>query len=88
LFQYLSQQLPAYPNNTVIKDELARTKTQLEAEFVFEQDRISTQSYYLGMLATVGLGIETMFTYEAICCSLTKALDSPLFNTYDSMSKA
>ena len=50
-------------NPTIIKDELARTKTQLEAEFVFEQDRISTQSYYLGMLATVGLGIETMFTY-------------------------
>ncbi|CAC9979996.1 FIG015547: peptidase, M16 family [uncultured Gammaproteobacteria bacterium] len=50
-------------NPAVIKNELARTKTQLEAEFVFEQDRISTQSYYLGMLATVGLGIETMFTY-------------------------
>jgi zinc protease len=28
-----------------------------------EQDRLSTQSYYLGMLATVGLGIETMFSY-------------------------
>jgi zinc protease len=24
-------------NPTIIKDELARTKTQLEAEFVFEQ---------------------------------------------------
>jgi zinc protease len=43
-------------NPAIIKDELARTKTQLEAEFVFEQDRLSTQSYYLGMLATVGLG--------------------------------
>jgi hypothetical protein len=41
---------------------LARTKTQLEAEFVFEQDRLSTQSYYLGILATVGLGIETIRT--------------------------
>jgi zinc protease len=50
-------------NPAIIKDELARTKTQLEAEFVFEQDRLSTQSYYLGMLATVGLGIETMFSY-------------------------
>jgi hypothetical protein len=50
-------------NPVIIKDELARTKTQLEAEFVFEQDRLSTQSYYLGMLATVGLGIETMFSY-------------------------
>jgi zinc protease len=37
-------------NPTVIKDELARTKTQLEAEFVFEQDRISTQSYYLNIV--------------------------------------
>jgi hypothetical protein len=41
-------------NPVIIKDELARTKTQLEAEFVFEQDRLSTQSYYLGMLATSG----------------------------------
>ncbi|SFV85700.1 FIG015547: peptidase, M16 family [hydrothermal vent metagenome] len=50
-------------NPNVIKDELARTKTQLEAEFIFEQDRISTQSYYLGMLSTVGLDIEKLFSY-------------------------
>jgi zinc protease len=30
---------------------------------VFEQDLISTQSYYLGMLSTVGLGIDKMFNY-------------------------
>jgi zinc protease len=47
----------------LIKDELIRTKAQLEADFVFEQDQISTQSYYLGMLSTVGLGIDKMFTY-------------------------
>ena len=50
-------------NPSLIKDELARTKMQLETGFVFEQDRISTQSYYLGLLATVGLDIETMFGY-------------------------
>ncbi|SHA05930.1 FIG015547: peptidase, M16 family [Bathymodiolus thermophilus thioautotrophic gill symbiont] len=48
---------------TVIEAELLRTKIQLEANFVFEQDHIGTQSYYLGMLATVGLGIETLFSY-------------------------
>jgi zinc protease len=47
----------------MIKEELLRTKIQLEASFVFEQDHISTQSYYLGMLATVGLPIETLFSY-------------------------
>ncbi|WXT99651.1 MAG: putative zinc protease [Catillopecten margaritatus gill symbiont] len=50
-------------NPNVIKEELARTKTQLEAEFVFEQDRISTQSYYLGMLSTIGLGIDKLPSY-------------------------
>ncbi|SMN15493.1 FIG015547: peptidase, M16 family [uncultured Candidatus Thioglobus sp.] len=47
----------------LLKDEVRRTKAQLEANFVFEQDQISTQSYYLGMLETVGLGIDKMFTY-------------------------
>lgn len=47
----------------LIKPELARTKTQLEANFVFEQDQISTQSYYLGMLSTVELNIDKMFNY-------------------------
>ncbi|MDC9715518.1 MAG: pitrilysin family protein [Gammaproteobacteria bacterium] len=50
-------------NPNLIKAELARIKTQLEAEFVFEQDRISTQSYYLGMLSTIGLNVETLFSY-------------------------
>ena len=47
----------------LIQGELSRTKAQLEADFVFEQDQISTQSYYLGMLSTVGLGIDKMFEY-------------------------
>ncbi len=47
----------------LIQPELKRTKAQLEASFVYEQDRISTQSYYLGMLETVGLGIDKMFEY-------------------------
>jgi zinc protease len=50
-------------NPDLIKNELAHTKTQLEAGFIFEQDRISTQSYYLGMLSTVGLNIEKFFSY-------------------------
>ncbi len=47
----------------LIQPELKRTKAQLEASFVYEQDRISTQSYYLGMLETVGLGINKIFEY-------------------------
>ena len=50
-------------NDELLKDEIRRTKAQLEANFVFEQDQISTQSYYLGMLQTVGLGIDKMFNY-------------------------
>ncbi len=47
----------------LIKDELVRTKAQLEADFVFEQDQISTQSFYLGMLSTTEIGIDKMFNY-------------------------
>ena len=50
-------------NPDFIQGELSRTKAQLEADFVFEQDQISTQSYYLGMLSTVGLGVDKMFNY-------------------------
>lgn len=50
-------------NPNVIQSELSRIKIQLEAEFIFKQDRLSTQSYYLGMLSTVGLGIENLFSY-------------------------
>ncbi len=47
----------------LLEDELARTKAQLEANFVFAQDQIFTQSYYLGMLSVVGLGVDKMFNY-------------------------
>lgn len=47
----------------LIADELARTKAQLEADFIFAQDRISTQAYYLGMLSTTGLGVDKLFSY-------------------------
>lgn len=36
--------------------ELQRIKAQIEAQHVYEQDSISTQAYYLGVLETVGLG--------------------------------
>lgn len=50
-------------NPKLIEDELARIKTQLEASFVFEQDDISTQSYYLGMLSTNGFSADTAADY-------------------------
>jgi len=58
-----SQVIELIDSPDLIQGELSRTKAQLEADFVFEQDQISTQSYYLGMLSTVGLGIDKMFTY-------------------------
>ena len=42
---------------------MQRTKAQIESSFVFEQDQISTQSYYLGMLSTIGIDIQEMFSY-------------------------
>ncbi len=47
----------------LIEAELRRTKVQLEADFVFEQDQISTQSYYLGMLSSVGLKVDKLLNY-------------------------
>ena len=47
----------------LVAPELNRTKAQLEASFVFEQDLIHTQAYYLGMLESVGLGAEHLFDY-------------------------
>ena len=47
----------------LIVPEMGRTKAQLEASFVFEQDLIHTQAYYLGMLDTTGLGVDKMFEY-------------------------
>ncbi len=55
------KELIEYPD--LIDPELRRTKAQLEASFVFEQDLIHTQAYYLGMLSTVGLGVDKMFEY-------------------------
>ncbi len=48
---------------SLISNALARIKAQLEADFVFQQDQISTQAYYLGMLSTVGLGIDKLSSY-------------------------
>lgn len=50
-------------NPTLIQGELTRTKAQLEADFVFKQDKISTQSYYLGRLSSIGLSIKNAFNY-------------------------
>lgn len=47
----------------LIEAELRRTKVQLEADFIFEQDQVSTQSYYLGMLSSVGLEIDKLSNY-------------------------
>ncbi|QKQ23666.1 insulinase family protein [Candidatus Ruthia endofausta] len=49
----------------LIEAELRRTKVQLEADFIFEQDQISTQSYYLGMLSSVGLKTDKLLNYVA-----------------------
>ena len=74
----------------LLTDEIRRTKAQLEANFVFEQDQISTQSYYLGMLETVGLGVDKMFEYvdkmnEVVSKDLSKA--AKLFLDFEQMNQ-
>lgn len=46
-----------------IRDEMKKTVIQIEAGYVFEKDSIDNQSYYLGMLETVGLGYEVGESY-------------------------
>ncbi|BAS68126.1 M16 family metallopeptidase [Bathymodiolus septemdierum thioautotrophic gill symbiont] len=75
-------------NPSIIKDELSRTKTQLESSFVFEQDRISTQSYYLGMLSTVGIGIEKMFSYVGKMNAINAKQVADIAKQYLDFSKA
>ncbi len=50
-------------NPKSIQDQLKRTKTQLEASFVYEQDLISTQANSLGTLSSAGLEIQQMLDY-------------------------
>jgi zinc protease len=45
------------------KSILKRTKTQLEADFIYQQDDISTQAYYLGKLESAGLGFDKLLEY-------------------------
>ncbi len=75
-------------NPELIQGELTRTKAQLEADFVFEQDQISTQSYYLGMLSTVGLGIDKMFTYVDNMNSISASEVSAIAKQYLNFNQA
>ncbi|WP_082319681.1 M16 family metallopeptidase [Candidatus Thioglobus autotrophicus] len=72
----------------LIEDELVRTKAQLEASFIFEQDLIHTQAYYLGMLETVGLGIDKMFEYVDKMNEISAKDVSNVANTYLDFSQA
>ena len=72
----------------LIEDELARTKAQLEASFVFEQDLIHTQAYYLGMLETVGLGVDKMFEYVDKMNEISAKDVSNVANMYLDFSQA
>ena len=71
----------------LINPELRRTKAQLESGFVFEQDLIHTQAYYLGMLETVGIGVDKMFEYVAKMNEITAKQVSNVANEYLDFSK-
>ena len=72
----------------LIKNELVRIKAQLEAQFVFSQDKISTQAYYLGMLSTVGLRADKMFNYPQKMNAVSAADVSNAAKQYLDFSKA
>ena len=72
----------------LIENELARIKAQLEAQFVFSQDKISTQAYYLGMLSTVGLRVGKMFNYPQKMNAISAADVSNAAKQYLDFSKA
>ncbi len=72
----------------LIENELVRIKAQLEAQFVFSQDKISTQAYYLGMLSTVGLRADKMFNYPQKMNAVSAADVSNAAKQYLDFSKA
>ena len=72
----------------LIENELLRIKAQLEAQFVFSQDKISTQAYYLGMLSTVGLRADKMFNYPQKMNAVSAADVSNAAKQYLDFSKA
>ena len=72
----------------LIENELLRIKAQLEAQFVFSQDKISTQAYYLGMLSTVGLRADKMFNYPQKMNAISAADVSNAAKQYLDFSKA
>ena len=72
----------------LIENELVRIKAQLEAQFVFSQDKISTQAYYLGMLSTVGLRADKMFNYPQKMNAISAADVSNAAKQYLDFSKA
>lgn len=54
--QAILKEIQSLKNNLSTQFELTRLKNQAAAAFVYQQDSISSQAYYLGALETIGLG--------------------------------
>ena len=54
--QAILKEIQYLQNNLTVQSELESFKNQAAAAFVYQQDSISSQAYYLGALETVGLG--------------------------------
>lgn len=54
--QEILKEIQYLQHNLTKNSDLVRLKNQAAADFVYQQDSISSQAYYLGALETVGLG--------------------------------
>lgn len=56
-------QLQRLKTQTLAKKTLKHIQAQTQAAYIYEQDSIDTQAYYLGALETIGLGFEVADDY-------------------------
>lgn len=60
----LLSEIEKVKSNLVSAEELARVKAQVVAGEIYQQDSVQRQAYLIGALETVGLGWQTLNSYE------------------------
>lgn len=60
----LLSEIDKVKNELVSAEELARVKAQVVADEIYQQDSVQRQAYLIGALETVGLGWQTLNSYE------------------------
>ena len=72
----------------LIKNTIQQMKAQIEAEFFYEQDKIWTQAYYLGLFTTIGIDTNELFNYVTNMQALTKEDISYIARNYINFNQA